>query len=59
MKEREESRMKGTRRIEVKREEERGKSFPVETSKTVLTTQQNRGCFVRLSLNVLDPKDFP
>lgn len=40
-------------------QKERGKSFPVETSKTVLTTQQNKGRFVRLSLNVLDPKDSP
>ena len=37
----------------------RSKSFPVETSKTVLTTQQNTGRFVRLSLNVLHSKDSP
>lgn len=39
--------------------ETRSKSFPVETSKTVLTTQQNTGRFVRLSLNVLHSKDSP
>lgn len=34
-------------------------SFPLVTSKTVLTTQQNRARFVALSLNVLSSKDSP